>query len=57
MSAAVPSPLAVDNASSRGRDASAATAVTNVSELHHNMLLPLSDPLLSLNNEQAEEDD
>ena len=57
MRAAFPSPLAVDNAPSRGRDSSAATAVTNVSELHHDILLPLPDPLLSLNNKQAEEDD
>ena len=57
ISAACPPPVAVDNVPSGERDPSAATAVTNVSELHHNILLPLPDPILSFNNEQVKGED
>ena len=57
MSAAFPPPVAVDNVPSGERDPSAATAVTNVSELPHDTLLPLPGPILSLNNEQVKGED
>ena len=57
MSAVFPSPLAAVNAPDRGSDASAATAVINDSELQHDLLFPLPDPPISLNNGQADSDD
>ena len=57
MSAAFSPPVAVYNEPSGERDPSAATAVTNVSELPHDTLPLLPDPFLSFSNEQVNGED